>query len=243
MKTLCIYLIALALAVGALTLPAVAQDDMTPDDWGTIPAITDPAATDEGPENEVTFDFRDAAIDQVLRVLFQSAGASYVLSPDVKGRVSVNLTNVPFNVALRHILDQVKATYRQEGNVYSIIPVTGETQVSEATEALRTPMRLRVIEVRFAEAYEIAYLFGGTASGAYGNYGAFGDSYGNNQSGRGNNRGRTTGASNRNTNTRNTGGTNTGGSYNTGGGYSNVGGGGGGMMGGPGGGFGGFGLR
>jgi type II secretory pathway component HofQ len=231
MKKLCIYLIGLALSVGLQVLPARAQAEPAADDWGPVPAVAEPAAAEEAAEGTVSLDFRAADIGDVLRALFRDSGASYVLSPDVKGRVTVSLNDVPFSVALRSVLDQVKATFRKEGNVYSVLLASAVSAGDEATTQFRTPQRLRIIEVRFASASEMAYLFGGTASGAYGTAGSFNANYGGNTGNRNNFSSNITNRSNTNRgNTNLGGGTNTGGGSNigTGGGnYGMIGGGGG----------------
>lgn len=61
-------------------------------------------------------DIRDA-----LKVLFRSTGLNYTVAPDVQGVVTVSLKQVPFKTALRNILGQVNATWREEGNIFNII--------------------------------------------------------------------------------------------------------------------------
>lgn len=208
MKKLCIYLIGLALITGLLAFPAIAQDDVTsPDDWGPVPTTTIADDMDES-ENLVTLDFRDADVGDVLRTLFKDSGASYALPPEVKGRVTVSLNDVQFSVALRTILDQVKATFRREGNVYSILLAADVPADDVGSSAFRTPQRLRVIEVRFSDAAELAYLFGGTGSGAYGVYPEF-ESFDYGGTGSGGNRGTGNNRNNNNNNINNNRNTNT----------------------------------
>lgn len=68
-------------------------------------------------------DVRDA-----LRILFRSVGANYTIAPEVQGTITVSLTDVPFETALRAVLQQVNATYRVEGGIYVIIPRPAETR-------------------------------------------------------------------------------------------------------------------
>ena len=61
-------------------------------------------------------DIRDA-----LKVLFRSTSLNYTVAPDVQGVVTVSLKDVPFKTALRGILQQVDATWREEGNIFNVI--------------------------------------------------------------------------------------------------------------------------
>lgn len=61
-------------------------------------------------------DLRDA-----LKIIFRAVGLSYSVASDVQGTVTVSLKDVPFETALRNVLNQVDATYRIEGGVYAII--------------------------------------------------------------------------------------------------------------------------
>ena len=66
--------------------------------------------------------FEQADIRDALKVLFRHVGASYSVDPEVQGTVTASLENVPFETALRNLLNQVRATYRLEGGIFVIIP-------------------------------------------------------------------------------------------------------------------------
>jgi hypothetical protein len=68
-----------------------------------------------------SLNLQDVDVRDAVRALFKNVNASYVVSADVQGTVTVDLKNVKFEVALRNILDQVKATFRIEASVYNII--------------------------------------------------------------------------------------------------------------------------
>ena len=73
-------------------------------------------------------DIRDA-----LKIIFKAVNASYTASNDVQGTVTVHLRDVPFETALRNVLNQVNATYRVEGNVYVIIPKPETQKLTSST--------------------------------------------------------------------------------------------------------------
>ena len=82
-----------------------------------------PAHSQGGPGGTIipSVQFENADIRDALKVLFRPVGASYSVAPEVQGLVTANLTNVPFETALRNLLNQVNATYRIEGGIYNII--------------------------------------------------------------------------------------------------------------------------
>ncbi|HWA84337.1 MAG TPA: hypothetical protein VG820_12915, partial [Fimbriimonadaceae bacterium] len=60
-------------------------------------------------------------VKQAVKTLFDSVGGRFVIAPEVRGVVTLDLRNVSFATALRNILSQVDATYRIEAGVYQII--------------------------------------------------------------------------------------------------------------------------
>lgn len=74
-----------------------------------------------------TVNFQQAEIREALKILFRNVGVNYSVANDVTGFVTASLSNVPFETALRNLLDQVEATYRFENGIYSIIHREKET--------------------------------------------------------------------------------------------------------------------
>src|ERR1019366_4188287 len=65
-----------------------------------------------------SLDLEDVDARDAIRALFKNVNANYVVAPEVQGTVTLQLKNIKFQVALRNILDQVKATYRIEGGIF-----------------------------------------------------------------------------------------------------------------------------
>jgi len=61
------------------------------------------AAKSGNPDN-VTFDFKDADIQNVLKIISYKSGVNIISSPEVTGAVSIRLVNVPWEKALDAIL-------------------------------------------------------------------------------------------------------------------------------------------
>ncbi|GMV36384.1 MAG: hypothetical protein AMXMBFR61_08920 [Fimbriimonadales bacterium] len=152
----------------------------------------------QGEEKMVTIELNQADIRFALKALFDPTGYNYSIDPAIQGTVTVRLKDVPFSVALRNILSQVKASYRVVGGVYEIVlreesiappPDLGTSETPEvATETervIRIPVYhadpnfiLGVISGRAPEIPEITTLSGMGGGGYGGGYGGYGGGFG-----------------------------------------------------------------
>lgn len=82
-------------------LPALPAADLRPPTPIVLPP-SDPAALPPGPP--VTLTSADVDLRVLLVALAEAAGLSLIVGPEVRGRVSVNLVDVPARDALREIL-------------------------------------------------------------------------------------------------------------------------------------------
>lgn len=101
------------------------------------------------------FEAKNENVREVLRSLFKKMGvAGYTIDPTVQGNVTLNLSQVPLNIALESLTRQVDATYRVEGGIYQVLrkepspnPIsttlnkTGIRWVSYEDPKLRTPVQ------------------------------------------------------------------------------------------------------
>jgi type IV pilus assembly protein PilQ len=78
--------------------------------------------------SNVTLDFKDADINNVLRILSLKSGVNIVAGPEVKGTVTVRLADVPWEKALEVVLRTYGYVYEREEN---IIRVTTREQVDQ----------------------------------------------------------------------------------------------------------------
>lgn len=78
------------------------------------------AETIETAEGNVTMDFKDADINNVLRILSYKSGMNIVAGKDVTGLVTIRLTDVPWEKALDVILRTYGYTYEREGNIIRV---------------------------------------------------------------------------------------------------------------------------
>ena len=82
------------------------------------PAV--PAESGAGPR--VSLDFRDADLRDVLRVLSEVSGLDFVLQPGVAGRVSLRLSEIPWEQALALVLRSQRLGHALEDGVLRVGP-------------------------------------------------------------------------------------------------------------------------
>jgi type IV pilus assembly protein PilQ len=80
----------------------------------------------------ISLDFKDADINNVLRILAEFSGLNIVTSEDVKGKVTVKLQNVPWQQALDSVVRASKLAYVQEGNIIRVDKLENLTKEAEA---------------------------------------------------------------------------------------------------------------
>jgi type IV pilus assembly protein PilQ len=71
----------------------------------------------------VTLDFREADIKNVLKVLAYKSGVNIISGPEVVGLVNIQLKNVPWQKALEVILSTYGYSYEQKGTVIMVTTV------------------------------------------------------------------------------------------------------------------------
>lgn len=122
--------------------------------------VLPPAAPRQYTGERISLDFKDADIQNVLRVLADASRLNIIATDDVKGKVTLHLTEVPWDQALDLVLktNRLDATY--EGNVVRVSTVD---RLKEEREALRAaeeaqrelePLRIAYQRVNYARADE-----------------------------------------------------------------------------------------
>lgn len=135
-----------------LVSPCYAQESAAPIILQDEPAKTDNVATASkvtqrtAMPGHITMDFKDADINNVLRILAFKGGVNIVAGPEVTGTVTIRLSDVPWEKALNVILRTYGFAYEKEGN---IIRVT-------TTESLRQEeLTTEVYTLNFADSEEV----------------------------------------------------------------------------------------
>ena len=89
---------------------------------------TAPVGANTETNANVTLDFKDADINNVLRILSLKSGVNIVAGPEVQGTVTIRLSDVPWDRALEVVLRTYGYVYEREGN---IIRVTTRERVEQ----------------------------------------------------------------------------------------------------------------
>lgn len=106
----------------------------------------------------ISLDFKDADVQNVLRVIAEVSGLNIVATDDVTGRVTLHLADVPWDQALDVVLSSNGLKAIREGNVVRVSTVE---RVREEQEELRAqelaakelePLRVRYVRVNYARA-------------------------------------------------------------------------------------------
>ncbi len=109
----------------------------------------------------ISLDLQDADLVNVLRLFGELANLNMILAPDVKGKVTVRLVNIPWDQAMEIILKMNGLGYAIEDN---ILRIASQSQlVKEAEDEMRTKeakkkaedLITRLIPINYSEASNI----------------------------------------------------------------------------------------
>jgi type IV pilus assembly protein PilQ len=109
----------------------------------------------------ISLDLKDADIKDVFRTISQFTGLNIVIDPDVRGTVTVQLENVPWDQALDLILKQNGLGYVLENNIMRIATTQklqaeelDRARLAEARQASE-PTRTVIKKLSYARAFEL----------------------------------------------------------------------------------------
>jgi len=134
------------------------------------PVLCGAAPPDEGTGHLVSVQLRDAPLADALNLLFQGTGYSFRLEPGASGKVTATLNGLPFDRALKAVLDVNGLTYRIEPRDLYVIgprkePATPSGQSRESQP--RPEAKVYFIgpggryELQALDARQVAVWFGG----------------------------------------------------------------------------------
>jgi len=100
------------------------------------------------PEN-VTLDFKDADIHNVLKIISFKSGINIVTTPDVMGNVTIRLVDVPWDLALDVMLKTYGYGYQKQGNIILVSKLENIAKI-QLEEVLQT----EIFHLKFIDAYD-----------------------------------------------------------------------------------------
>lgn len=119
------------------------------------------SAVEESPpsgiEGNVSLDFREADIRNVLKILSFKSGVNIVVGPEVTGLVTIQLNDVPWQQALEVILQTYGYAYERKGNIIMVTTVENLRQQRENAMVLaeQEPLMTKTFTLNFAKASSI----------------------------------------------------------------------------------------
>jgi type IV pilus assembly protein PilQ len=102
----------------------------------------------------MSLDFKDADIQNILRLIAEVSGLNVVAGDDVKGTVTVRLVNVPWDQALDIVLASRALGYVRSGNILRVAPAE-RLKAEEA--AMLADRRSEKLEILVVEAQPVNY--------------------------------------------------------------------------------------
>jgi type IV pilus assembly protein PilQ len=108
----------------------------------------------------ISLDFKDADIQNVLRILADVSGLNIITTEDVGGKLTIRLMDVPWDQALAAILKAQGLDMVRDGNIVRISTVEKLKEERDAQRAAdeaqkqAEPLRVRYIRVNYAKADE-----------------------------------------------------------------------------------------
>lgn len=100
-------------------------------------------------QQEVSVDFLDTPISDVLSIMAKQANVDIIKSPKVEGTVTATLTDVPLAEALSNILESHGYTYLTTENIIRVLPKDEIFEVQERMDS-------RVFRITYADVTEVA---------------------------------------------------------------------------------------
>jgi type IV pilus assembly protein PilQ len=125
----------------ATEAPAAAATAPAPGAPGAAPAVASAApAAPEAPVftgRKLSLDFKDADVNDILRLISEVSGLNFVAGTEVKGSVTIKLTDVPWDQALEIILKTNQPPLAQIREAENIIRITTSDKILDEEQRRR----------------------------------------------------------------------------------------------------------
>ncbi|MCX5706237.1 MAG: secretin and TonB N-terminal domain-containing protein, partial [Candidatus Omnitrophica bacterium] len=97
----------------------------------------------------VTLDFKEADIQNVLKIVSYKSGVNIVTTPDVMGNITVRLVDVPWETALDVILKTYGYSYQKQGNIILVTKMENIAKIQS-----EEPLQTEVFTLKFLDAQD-----------------------------------------------------------------------------------------
>ncbi len=102
--------------------------------------------------DNVTLDFKEADIRNVLKIISYKAGVNIVTTPEVIGNVTIRLVDVPWEKALEVILKTYGFAYERAGNIITVAPI------DKLTALKKQEVELAQVEPTITDVFNLKYI-------------------------------------------------------------------------------------
>ena len=113
------------------------------------PEFKDSAVANLSASENVTLDFNEADIHNVLKIISLKAGTNIVTTPDVMGNVTIRMVDVPWEMALDVILKTYGFGYQKQGNIILVTKIENVAKI-----ASEEPLHTEIITLKFLDAQD-----------------------------------------------------------------------------------------
>ncbi len=131
-----VFIFALSSFSQAAFSSALAQDEI---------AVQDSLSKSEN----VTLDFKEADIHNVLKIISYKAGTNIVTTPDVMGTITIRMVDVPWEMALDVILKTYGFGYQKQGNVILVTKIENVAKIQS-----EEPLQTEIFTLKFLDAQD-----------------------------------------------------------------------------------------
>ena len=116
-----------------------------------------PATVAMTQDGNVSLDFREADVQNVLRILAFKSGVNIVAGPEVTGLVTIKLQNVPWRRALQVILDTYGFASEEKENIITVTTVENMKKRREDAKLLsaQEPLVTKTVVLNYAKAQNV----------------------------------------------------------------------------------------
>ena len=122
----------------------------------------------------ITVNFKDADIVDVFKLIGETSGFNLIIGSDVIGKLTLSLTDVPWDQVLDLVLTTMKLGAERNGNILRIASLTALTQEKDQLSRARTAANLnapritRIFPISYAKPTDLVALLSRFGAGAAG---------------------------------------------------------------------------
>lgn len=136
--------------------------------YSAVPPATERLFDMDSKHDKLSFYFQHIDVRTLLQLIAKNSGLNFIISDNVKGDISLKLTNVTWEQALKIVLKTQSLTSRRVGNVVYISTIDdimgAETKELKSSDVIANlaPLKSVFLRLKYAIAVDIANLLKGT---------------------------------------------------------------------------------